>query len=166
LNIKLISPAADDSGFWLQVRSQKSTQENNPIGILSEEKLRQQILESNSEITHKKLVHRYYIQLDSQEFAGVISVKSINWDSGVCELGYVIAEKYQGQGVASRAVALILRKAFDAGIKKIKATTYVKNVASCKVLQKNGFVLEGTLKNEVLIQGRLQDMFLWAAFSD
>ena len=148
------------------MRSQKSTQENNPIGILSEEMLRQQMLESNSEIDQKKLVHSYFIQLDSQEFAGVISIKDINWESGVCELGYLIAEKYQGQGVASKVVALILRKAFDAGIKKIKATTYVKNVPSYKVLQKNGFVLEGTLKIEVLIQGKLQDMFLWAAFSD
>lgn len=166
MNINLISPTETDSNFWLQVRSQKSTQDNNPIGILSEEELRRQILESNSDINHKKKVHRYYIQLDSQEFAGVISLKDINWESGVCELGYLIAEKYQGQGLASRAVSLITQKAFKAGIQKIKATTYVKNVASCKVLQKNGFVLEGTLKNEVLIQGKLQDMFLWAAFSD
>ncbi len=166
LKISLISPQSEDAGFWLQVRSQKSTQENNPIRILSEDKLRQQIEESNSDITQKKSVHRYYIQTKTQDFAGVISLKDINWESGVCEIGYLIAEKYQSQGVASQAVPLILKKAFAAGIKKVKATTYVENVASCKVLQKNGFILEGLLKKEVLIQGHLQDMYLWAAYSN
>ncbi|MBL7670310.1 MAG: GNAT family N-acetyltransferase [Bdellovibrionaceae bacterium] len=161
--MKLISPQPDDAWFWLQVRSQESTQANNPIGILSEEKLRIQISESNSDISDKKSVHRYFIQVSEKEFAGVISLKDINWESGVCEIGYLIAEKYQNQGVASKAVALIMEKAFAVGIKKIKATTFIKNVASYKVLQKNGFILEGHLKNEVLIQGQLQDMYLWAA---
>ncbi len=165
IDVTLVSPKPNDAWFWLQVRSQNTTQANNPIGILSEEKLRDQIAESNSNISEKKSVHRYYIQANGEDFAGVISFKDINWDSGVCEIGYLIAEKYQNQGVASKAVELILEKAFVSGIKKIKATTFVKNVASYKVLQKNGFCLEGYLKNEVLIQGQLQDMYLWAAYS-
>lgn len=164
--IKLISPKPEEAWFWLKVRTQKSTQNNNPIGILSEDKLRSQICESNSEIHEKKSVHRYYIQAKESDFAGVISLKDINWDSGVCEIGYLIAEEYHNKGVASQAVKLILQKAFTAGIKKVKATTFVKNVASYKVLQKNGFSLEGYLKNEVLIQGQLQDMYLWAAYPD
>lgn len=163
-NITLISPQPKDAWFWLQVRSQASTQANNPIGILSKDKLRTQITESNLDIAEKKSVHRYYIQTNDNDFAGVISLKDINWESGVCEIGYLIAEKYQNQGVASRAVALILQKAAVAGLKKVKATTFVKNVASYKVLQKNGFYLEGYLKNEVIIQGQLQDIYLWAAY--
>ncbi len=165
VDLNLISPKPEDVHFWLQVRAQKSTQENNPIGVLTEEKLRQQISESNSDLCHKKSTHRFYIQMDSQHHVGVIALKDINWESGVCELGYLIAEPFQGRGIASQAVALITAKAFENGIKKVKATTYVNNVASFKVLQKNGFILEGTLKNEVLIQGKLQDMFIWAAFS-
>ncbi len=165
LEINLASPQPEDAHLWLQVRSQKSTQENNPIGILSVETLRQQILDSNSEITKRKTVHRYFIYTSQPDFAGVISLKDIHWDSGVCELGYLIAEKYQNKGVATQAVALIMQKAFSAGIRKIKATTFVNNVGSYKVLQKNGFVLEGLLKNEVLIQGHLQDMYSWAAYS-
>ncbi len=165
MKLSLVSPNPEDVSFWLQVRSQKSTQENNPIGILSEEKLRQQIQDSNSDMTQKKSVHRYYIQTEEKNFAGVIAAKDINWESGVCEIGYLIAEKFQKQGVASCAVAKIMEMAFSSGIQKIKASTFVKNVASYKVLEKNGFVLEGTLKNEVIIQGKLQDMQLWAAFN-
>ncbi len=164
MKLKLISPNPEDAHFWLQVRSQKSTQENNPVGALTLEKLRQQILESNSDIDQKKSAHRYYIQMDENEFVGVISLKDINWESGVGEIGYLIAEKYQNRGVATQAIGFIMQKAFTAGIQKIKASTFVNNVASYKALQRNGFVLEGTLKNEVLIQGKLQDMYLWAAF--
>ncbi len=153
MKLSLVSPNPEDVYFWPQVRSQKSTQENNPIGILSEEKLRLQIQDSNSDLTLKKSVHRYFIQTEEKDFTGVIVIKDINWESGVFEVGYLIAEKFQKQGVASWAVAKITDMAFSSGIQKIKATTFVKNVASYKVLQKNGFVLEGTLKNEVVIQG-------------
>jgi hypothetical protein len=69
------------SGFGFKVRGQKTTQDNNPIGVLSEEKLRTQISESNSEISMKKSVHRYFIQTSDQKFAGVISLKDISWDT-------------------------------------------------------------------------------------
>lgn len=164
-NIKLVLPNPEDAWFWAQVRNQKSTQMNNPMGVLSEERLRAQLTESNLEISARKSVHRYFIQLNNGDFAGVIALRDINWDSGVCELGYLIAEKYQNQGVASLAVEVILQKAFEAGIKKIKATTFVKNPASFKVLQKNGFELEGYLRKEVLIQGELEDMYLWATYA-
>lgn len=138
MKIDLVLPQPEDAGLWLKVRGQKSTQEKNPIGILSEEKLREQIAASNSPISEKKAAHRYFIQDTSRNFAGVISLKDINWESGVCEIGYLIAEDYQGKGVATEAVRLILKKAFEAGIKKVKATTSVKNAASYRVLQKNG----------------------------
>ena len=165
MKLNLISPAPEEAYFWLQVRIQKSTQANNPVGSLSEDQLLQQILASNSPMTEKKSSHRYYIQTEEKDYAGVISLKDINWDSGVGELGYLIAEKYHNKGIATAAVALMMQKAFASGIQKIKATHYVDNIASSRVLQKNGFVQEGTLRKEVLIQGQLRDLLLWAAFS-
>lgn len=163
--ILLISPKPDDAWFWLNVRSQASTQNNNPIGVLSEEKLKQQITESNKEISEKKSVHRYFIQANN-EFAGVISLKDINWETGICELGYLIAEKFHGQGVATQAVNRIIQKGFEVGLRKIKATTSVSNVASYRVLQKNGFSLEGCLKGEFLIQGQYQDVYTWGLLKE
>lgn len=166
MKIDLVLPTPDGAGFWLKVRSQKTTQENNPIGILSEEKLRQQIIESSFEISERKSVHRYFIQTPTGNFAGVISLKDINWESGVCEIGYLIAEEYQGKGVASEAVEKILEKAFAAGISKIKGTTSVHNIPSYRVLQRNGFRLEGFLRNEFVVQGKPHDAYLWAVNRD
>lgn len=166
MNVELILPTPDGAGFWLKVRIQKSTQEYNPIGTLSKEKLLQQIIESSFEISERKSVHRYFLQVADGNFAGVISLKDINWESGVCEIGYLIAEEHQGKGIASQAVEKILEKAFAAGISKIKATTSVHNTPSYRVLQRNGFRLEGFLKNEFVVQGRQHDAYLWAVNRD
>lgn len=162
MKITLTLPQPKDAKLWLKVRKQKSTQENNPIGVLSEEKLSAQLSESNFDFSAKKSAHRYFIEADNN-FAGVIAIRDIKWDSGVAEIGYLISEEFQGQGVATKAVELILEKAFAAGLQKVKATTSVVNTGSYKVLLKNKFVLEGYLKNEFLVKDKLHDVYLWAA---
>ena len=167
MKIELIFPEVEDAWFWHQVRSQEATQRFNAIGVLDLDRLKVQIAESNRDISEKKPTHRYFIKINDVDFAGVIAIRDINWESGVCDLGYLIAEKYHNQGIATRAVALILEKAFEqANLRKIKATTAVSNVASYRVLQKNGFSLEGSLKEELLISGRSQDAYLWGLTID
>jgi RimJ/RimL family protein N-acetyltransferase len=162
MKIELTSPQVEDAWFWHQVRSQESTQRYNPMGVLDLDRLKAQIAESNRDISAKQPAHRYFITVNDGEFAGVIAIRDIDWESGVCDLGYLIAEKFQNQGIATRAVALTLEQAFGkAKLRKVKATTAVSNVASYRVLQKNGFSLEGSLKHELLIAGKPQDAYLW-----
>lgn len=164
--VRLVSPEPEDASFWLKVRQQKSTQAHNPMGVLSLSVLSAQISESNQELSAKKSVHRFFLETEANHFAGVIALRDINWESGVCELGYLVDEKFHGQGVATTGVRLILEKAFSSGIRKIKATTSVRNLASERVLQKNGFVEEGYLRAEFMIQKELHDVRLWAAHRD
>lgn len=166
MKIELISPKVEDAWFWHQVRSQETTQRFNNMGVLDLDQLKIQIAASNRDISAKQRAHRYFVKANDAEFAGVIALRDIDWESGVCDLGYLIAEKYQNQGIATRAVALILEKAFEQGkLRKIKAITAVSNVASYRVLQKNGFSLEGFLKEELLIAGKPQDTYLWGLTS-
>lgn len=167
MKIELISPKVEDAWFWHQVRGQETTQRFNAMGVLDVDRLRAQIAESNLDISARQRAHRYFIKINGTQFAGVIAIRDIDWESGVCDLGYLIAEKYQNQGIATRAVALILEKAFDEGnLRKVKAVTAVSNVASYRVLQKNGFSLEGSLKEELLIARRAQDAYLWGLIND
>jgi len=167
MKIELISPKVEDACFWHEVRSQETTQRSNAMGILDLDRLKAQIAESNRDVSEKQQTHRYIIRINDLQFAGVIAIRDIDWQSGVCNLGYLIAEKYQNQGIATKAVALILEKAFDEGnLRKIKAITAVSNVASHRVLQKNGFSLEGFLKQEILIAGTAQDAYLWCLTRD
>ena len=57
-----------------------------------------------------------------------------------CELGYWLAVEYWGQGYATESVRGLLSYAkTNTPYEKFKANVYKENVASAKVLEKNGF---------------------------
>jgi [ribosomal protein S5]-alanine N-acetyltransferase len=65
-------------------------------------------------------------------------------DAGTAELGYRVAERVAGRGVATAAVReLCGLVASEHGLHRLKATTSLGNVASQKVLGKAGFVAIG-----------------------
>lgn len=66
-------------------------------------------------------------------------------------LGYSVNPDLWNCGVASAAVSLLLGALHEqAGIRRIVAKTFADNVASVRVLTKNGFRLEGTERAAVL----------------
>jgi ribosomal-protein-alanine N-acetyltransferase len=70
---------------------------------------------------------------------------------GVAEVGYRIAERVSGQGVATFGAQELCRLAFDEyGLRTLRAAASNENVASQRVLLKVGFVVVGP----VLIAGR------------
>ncbi|PLX03734.1 MAG: GNAT family N-acetyltransferase [Marinilabiliales bacterium] len=74
------------------------------------------------------------------------------------EIGYWIGEQYWGKGIASKAVEKIVQYGFaNMDIVKIFAGIFSNNMASHRVLEKNGFVKEAVLKNAVFKNGKLLD---------
>lgn len=66
-------------------------------------------------------------------------------------LGYVVHPQWWGQGIATAAVILFVPALHQqAGIRRIVAKVFADNLASIKVLTKNGFELEGTERAAVL----------------
>jgi len=60
------------------------------------------------------------------------------------ELGYVLARPYWGRGLASEAVARVLRHAFDVlRLPRLAALVRAENAASLAVLRKAGLVCRG-----------------------
>ena len=57
-----------------------------------------------------------------------------------CSLGYWVGREYNGRGLASRAVTAIKQVAFDElGLHRIEASVLLENIASQRVLDRNGF---------------------------
>ncbi|WP_433788432.1 GNAT family N-acetyltransferase [Actinoplanes sp. CA-252034] len=77
------------------------------------------------------------------------------------DLGYWMDAGEQGRGLASAAVEHLLRVARDRGLHRIEAATSPANVASQKVLTKNGFVHYGTAHSHLFLNGGWQDSFLY-----
>lgn len=79
------------------------------------------------------------------------------------ELGYWLAEPYWSQGIMTEAIARICAEGFEKmDIVRIFAEPYHINLASRRVLEKNGFALEGVLKNSVIKHDKLLDTCIYA----
>lgn len=83
------------------------------------------------------------------------------------EIGYFVGEEYWGKGIATAAVALIIdyiKAHFD--VIRVFAEVFNHNVASMKVLENNGFHLEGIRKRSVVKNNVLMDDQVWVKFLD
>lgn len=76
-------------------------------------------------------------------------------------LGYGIAGRHVGQGLACEAVAVVLGHAFDAlNLHRIEATHNPDNAASARLLAKLGFEREGLAREYIQLNGAWQDQVL------
>ena len=99
---------------------------------------------------------------------GSISVtRQENIHFKTAELGYYIAEEYWGKGLTTRAVKEACEYVFDnSDIIRIFAEPFIHNVASQRVLEKNGFFCEGILRNNAYKNGRVVDMKMYAKLKE
>jgi len=93
------------------------------------------------------------------EFAGMIGLHS---QSDVyrksLEIGYWLGEAFWGKGIATEAVKLIVDYGFKHhDINRIWAGLFEYNKATKRVLEKNGFEMEGVLKKAVFKNGEYWD---------
>ena len=78
------------------------------------------------------------------------------------ELGYIISEEYWNQGIATEAVQQVIEFGFsNLDIVRIFASVFDYNIASQKVLLKNGFLKEGIAKSAVYKMGKNWDEHLF-----
>ncbi len=110
------------------------------------------------------------IHLESGKHIGNIKVGPIHPFYQRADVSYFIGERsVWGEGCASEAVALMTRFAFrDLGLRKLKASHMEKNVGSGRVLQNNGFQLEGVLRKEARYDenSEWEDVLVYGLLSD
>lgn len=101
---------------------------------------------------------------DGGECVGGISVtRGENIHRRTGELGYYVARSHWGRGLATDAVRGICAHVFAAtDILRIYAEPFADNAASCRVLEKAGFTLEGTMRSGAVKLGRVRDMRMYA----
>lgn len=75
-------------------------------------------------------------------------------------VGYTVAEAFRGRGAASGGLRALAGIAFDAdrlALERLEAIAAVDNVASRRVLERNGFLLEGVLRGLLVVHGQRVD---------
>ncbi|MBX9097213.1 GNAT family N-acetyltransferase [Streptococcus gordonii] len=97
-------------------------------------------------------VYMHLIRDAQGVMVGRINLSVLGNDQKIAELGYRIGENYTNLGYASEAVRLVLDKAFNNyGLNRIIAGTATDNLASKRVLLKNGFTFSKIIENDIQI---------------
>ena len=79
------------------------------------------------------------------------------------ELGYWLGEPFWGKGIMTEVVTRFTDFCFEEfHLLRIYAEPYAYNPASCRLLEKAGFELEGRLRCSVIKDGQITDQFLYA----
>jgi len=82
------------------------------------------------------------------------------------ELGYVLARAHWGQGLMREALQAVCGQLFGAlGVRRIEAEVNPANVASCRLLTRVGFTLEGTLRQRWVGNGVAYDTQVFGCLS-
>lgn len=83
------------------------------------------------------------------------------------ELGYCLLTDYWNRNIATEAVRRVCVLAFEKlDIIRISARVNADNIASRRVLEKNGFVCEGVLRNAIVKDGKVYNMCLYGRLKE
>jgi RimJ/RimL family protein N-acetyltransferase len=79
------------------------------------------------------------------------------------EIGYWLAEPFWGQGIVTDALAAMTKYAIAThALTRIYAVPFASNAASCRVLEKAGYVLEARLHRSAIKNGAITDQMQYA----
>lgn len=96
------------------------------------------------------------------KFLGWCTVTRWNPDHRSASMGYCYDEAAWGHGHATEAARALLQWAFETlDLNRVQAETDTRNAASARVLEKLGFVREGTLREDCVVNGDVSDSWVY-----
>ena len=94
-----------------------------------------------------------------RKLIGSISVEKKDDDA---EIGYMLHNDYSNKGIGTEAVKQICPIAFKVlSLEQITANVFQPNIASIRVLLKNGFKYKGAIPNAVIKDGYVYDLLIY-----
>lgn len=129
-----------------------------PYTVKDAEEYIEAMLSSNPEKTFA-----FAITIDDKVIGSMGVFRCDNIHSRTAEMGYYIGEPYWGKGIGTSAVKQMCEYIFEhTDIIRIFAEPFSYNTASCRILEKAGFQLEGILRQNAVKNGKVLDMKLYA----
>jgi [ribosomal protein S5]-alanine N-acetyltransferase len=95
-------------------------------------------------------------------FLGWCGLSRWNPDFRSAGLTYCLTERAWGHGYATEGARALLQWAFDTlDLNRVQAEADTRNAASARVLEKLGFLLEGTLREDCVVNGDVSDSWVF-----
>jgi ribosomal-protein-serine acetyltransferase len=151
-NIEVLQPEASKAFFDL-IEKNRPRLEDFFAGLVS----RTQTLEDSinyCKIIEEKITDKSYFpfmitDLNTNAFVGLVDVKNMDWNVPKAELGSFIDTTYEGKGIATKATNLVVDYVVEEyQFIKLLCRANSRNKGSIAVILKNGFELEGTIRND------------------
>lgn len=109
----------------------------------------------------------FAITFDGKVVGSIGVFRKDNIHFRTAEMGYYIAEPSWGKGLGTGAIKQACHYIFEhTDIIRIFAEPFAYNAASCRILEKNGFKYEGTLRSNAVKNGRVLDMKIYSLIKE
>jgi len=101
--------------------------------------------------------------VDRGTIVGGLGIGGLGHPARKGEIGYWIAAEAEGKGIVTRACRAALKYAFETrAMNRIQIRAAVDNRRSRAIPERLGFTFEGTERSGALVQGRYQDLAVYA----
>ncbi len=97
------------------------------------------------------------------------SIDFVHWyeQDKVAEIGYALNKKYWNMGIMTEALQTIIKFGFEKmGLNRIEIRCDERNIASARVMEKNGLKYEGTLRQKKFQKGEFISLKLYSILKE
>ena len=151
-----IAASASDRRIWLQLRDLFP----HPYTLDDAESYIARVTSTHPPVS-------FAIEVDGRAVGGVALEQKVDVNRCSAEIGYWLGTEYWGRGIATEAVRAVTLWARDAfGLLRVFAQPFANNLASRRVLEKAGYLLEGTMRQSAVKDGVVIDQCLYGWVSD
>lgn len=98
-----------------------------------------------------------------EKIVGGVGLNRFDFENHTTEIGYWLATKARGKGIATKASAAMIEYAFeDLGYTRVELKTSPENTGSVGVARRLGFTKEGVMREAELLNNELHDIELYS----
>ncbi len=103
---------------------------------------------------------------DTGKMIGTCGFTRFDYPNDSAELGYVLNPAYHGQGIATEVLARVIQYGFEVlALNRLECRFMPDNIASRRVMEKNGMSFEGIRRQGMLIKGNYVDIGICSILS-
>ena len=117
----------------------------------------------SNQMLHQRGYAKMFLIFHDDALAGVLSFNAIEPANKTGYIGYWLDEAHQGKGILSRSLQAFMRHYVELGtVRRFVIKCRVDNHSSNAVALRNGFMLEGCLREAEYLNGRYDDVNTYA----
>lgn len=104
---------------------------------------------------------------EENKLIGGIDFIKWDYDSSCAEIGYILNRKYWNRGIMTEALKEVIKFGFEKmELNRIQIKCDERNIASSKVMEKNGLKYEGTLRQKEYIKGEYINLKMYSILKE